>query len=69
MSRNTGSFSVYLLVSTQGLESTAWRTCETPTLVAELVEAEGKGMKRGSCCSPKGNVKMSNELRKQQGQD
>jgi len=66
---NTGGFSVCLLVSTKGLESTAWRTCGTPTLVAELVEAEGEGRKRASCCSPKGSVEMSNDLRKQQGQD
>lgn len=43
---NTGSFCMCLLVSTQGLESIAWRTCETPALVAELVESEGDGTKR-----------------------
>lgn len=49
---NTGSFSVCLLISTQGLESTAWRVCEIPTLVAELKEANGEERNRGLCCSP-----------------
>lgn len=66
---NTGSFSMCLLVLTQGLESIAWRTRETPALVAELVESEGDGTKRASCCSPNGNLKMSDNLREQQGQD
>lgn len=66
---NSGSFSVCFLISTQGLESTAWRACETPTLVAEIEEADGEGRSRGLCCSPKGNVKVSNYLKKQQGQD
>lgn len=68
---NMGSFSLCLMLLPQVLESTAWRTCETPTVVAELMEAKGKGREgaRGSCCSPKANVKMNNANKKQQEQD
>lgn len=66
---NTGSFSMYLLVSAQGLESASWRTHEAPMGTAELVEAESERRKRGSCCSPKGNVELSNYQRQQQGHD
>lgn len=41
------NFSVCLLLLTQGLENTGWRTCETPTVVAEPMGAEGKGREGG----------------------
>lgn len=41
------NFSVCLLLLTQGLENTVWRTCETPTVVAEPMEGEGKRREGG----------------------